>query len=104
MLLLSLGKFSLLSVMKKCNNYFLTGDPNRFSHLTLLGMRIVAIFRTICGRRETWGSWRLPTGQLTFEFTIKVLRQERGEVSGSGGPVVEGSVVPHNDITRGGSV
>ncbi|GES61982.1 hypothetical protein PMG11_05383 [Aspergillus terreus] len=40
--------------------------------LFVFGALIVAVRKL----RQGYNTWRFPTGQLTFEFTIKVLRQE----------------------------
>lgn len=42
--------------------------------LFVFGALVVAVRKL----RQGYNTWRFPTGQLTFEFTIKVLRQEDG--------------------------
>ncbi|CZR53578.1 uncharacterized protein PAC_03458 [Phialocephala subalpina] len=51
------------------------------SHLILLVLRSVALWRTKFWTRPLPLA-NFPTGQVTFEVSIKVLRQERGEVRG----------------------
>jgi hypothetical protein len=52
----------------------------RLGHLALLILRNIALERTKFWRRAM--PWQFPAGQITFEVSIKVLRQDRGEVSG----------------------
>ncbi|TPX07251.1 uncharacterized protein E0L32_010845 [Thyridium curvatum] len=63
-------------------------------HLILLVMRTVAAFRA---RRGTQTRWSIPTGQLTFEFTIKLLRQE---VLGRSSPETVQPAAAQGDVQR----
>jgi hypothetical protein len=45
----------------------------------LLALRNITLERTRFWRRVLW---QFPAGQITFEASIKALRQDRGEVSG----------------------
>ncbi len=58
-------------------------DPSgacRLCHTVLFIMRCFAAYGTRFWRRSRW---TIPTGQLTFEFTIKLLSQEQIQVPGT---------------------
>ena len=54
----------------------------------LLILRVMAGFRSRFWTRGV--PWRFPAGQITIEFTIKVLRQNGGALRPVGEPVIEG--------------
>jgi hypothetical protein len=52
---------------------------SRFTALFLLIARCTLFFQHRRTRGLTWGQWQFPAGQLTVEFTVKLLRQETRE-------------------------